>query len=57
MREYGINPEEVEKNKKPYQAIVVMPYSSGEYVWGRRSKISPNFGITYESKLSALAAY
>lgn len=42
--------------RKPYEAIVVMPYSSGEYRHGRESKINPEFGLTYESKMVTLAA-
>ena len=42
--------------KKPYEAIVVMSYSSGLHHGGRESKIDPDFGMTYESKLVATAA-
>ena len=42
--------------KKPYEAIVVMPYSSGEHRGGRKSRIDSDFGLTYESKMVTLAA-
>ena len=53
-----LSPEQRESlNKKPYEAIVVMPYSSGPYREGRESEIDPEFGLaTYESKLVTLAA-
>lgn len=44
------------KHAKPFQAIVVMPYSSREHIGGKESKIDADFGLTYESKLSAIAA-
>lgn len=43
------------RRRKPYRGIVIMPYSSGEYRGGRKSKIDPKFGLTYESKMSTLA--
>ena len=43
-------------DKKPYQAIVVMPYSSGPYRRGRKSKIDPEYSLSYESKMVTLAA-
>ncbi len=44
------------KNKKPYWAIVAMPYSSGRYRGGAKSNIDPMYALTFESKMSALAA-
>ncbi len=44
------------ESKKPYEAIVVMPYTSAAHRGGRKSKIDPEFGLTYESKMSTLAA-
>lgn len=46
-----------ENEKKPYAAIVVMPYSSRPYPGGgRESKKDKDFGLTYESKMVTLAA-
>ncbi len=54
--ERNFEQRESEVKEKKYQAIVVMPYSSGEYRGGKKSKINPNFGLTYESKMATLAA-
>ncbi len=55
MRENSSERKDIQ-DKKPYEAIVVMPYSSRKHLGGRESKIDPEFGLTYESKMATLAA-
>lgn len=47
--------EEHENDQKPYESIVVMPYSSAEYRGESKSKIDPKFGLTFESTIATLA--
>lgn len=55
QRESGLEQKDIQE-KKPYEAIVVMPYSSGPYRHGRESKIDSRFSMSYETKMAATAA-
>lgn len=47
---------EYRKERPPFDSIILMTYGSYVYRGGRQSHIDPNYALSYESKMAALAA-